>query len=160
MGSSGFSKRDKNLKKHVFRRVKKSSSRKERRKIERAAKKRKNAAYFSRKKGPALLGTGDTVELQQKKLKKAQKEVVQAASQPNEVLDKHTKKQHLELADVSRKSALLAANSKEDKEIAKLEKLLKMKKRKNLPTSFSKEGLDCILSLKTNTQKTTLYSVS
>ena len=49
----------------------------------------------------------------------------------------------------SRKASLLAANDREDKNIAKLEKLLnlrrrKKKKQKRLPASFWKEGLGCI----------------
>ena len=52
----------------------------------------------------------------------------------------------------SRKASLLAANEREDKEIAKLEKLLnlrrrKKKKQKRLPASFWKEGLGCIHTL-------------
>lgn len=48
----------------------------------------------------------------------------------------------------SHKASLLAANKREDREIAKLEKLLNLKKRKKkqkrLPASFHEEGLDCI----------------
>ena len=53
----------------------------------------------------------------------------------------------------SRKASLLAANEREDKEIAKLEKLLNLrrrrrkKKQKQLPASFLKEGLGCIQTL-------------
>lgn len=52
----------------------------------------------------------------------------------------------------SRKASLLAANEREDKEIAKLEKLLNLrrrrkKKQKQLPASFLKEGLGCIHTL-------------
>lgn len=47
---------------------------------------------------------------------------------------------------------MLAANEREDKEIAKLEKLLNLrrrrkKKQKQLPASFLKEGLGCIHTL-------------
>ena len=41
---------------------------------------------------------------------------------------------------------LLLANQREEREISKLEKLLRMKRRKNLPASFRDEGLDCIHS--------------
>ena len=34
--------------------------------------------------------------------------------------------------------------SMEEREVSRLEKLLKMKKRKTLPTSFRDDGLDCI----------------
>lgn len=46
-----------------------------------------------------------------------------------------------------RKKALLEANVKEDKEIKKIEKQLKLNKRKSksVPKSFIDEGLDCIL---------------
>ena len=40
---------------------------------------------------------------------------------------------------------LLAANEKEDKLIASLKKKLGMKKKKNLPSKFAEDGLDCIL---------------
>ena len=42
---------------------------------------------------------------------------------------------------------LFAANEKEDKLIASLEKKLGMKKRKNLPSKFTEDGLDCILTI-------------
>lgn len=40
---------------------------------------------------------------------------------------------------------LLSANQNEDRLIASLEKKLGMKKRKNLPSKFKEDGLDCIL---------------
>lgn len=35
-------------------------------------------------------------------------------------------------------------NAKEDKEIKKLEKLLKINKKQKVPSKFSSDGLDCI----------------
>ena len=32
----------------------------------------------------------------------------------------------------------------EEREVSRLERMLKMKKRKNLPTAFRDDGLDCI----------------
>ena len=40
---------------------------------------------------------------------------------------------------------LVAANEQEDKLIARLEKKLGLKKRKNLPSKFKEDGFDCIL---------------
>ena len=44
------------------------------------------------------------------------------------------------------KTKQTAAVMREEREIARLEKLLKMKKRKKLPSLFKEEGLDCILT--------------
>ena len=50
---------------------------------------------------------------------------------------------------LERRAALMAANQREDRVISRLEKLLKMRRRKNkkkLPASFQTDGLSCILS--------------
>lgn len=39
-------------------------------------------------------------------------------------------------------------NIKEDKEIKRLEKLLKINKKKRVPSKFSSDGLDCIFLIK------------
>lgn len=45
------------------------------------------------------------------------------------------------------KQKLLEDNKKEDKEIKKLEKLLRLDKKKKMPSQFSTEGLDCIFRI-------------
>ena len=45
---------------------------------------------------------------------------------------------------------LLEDNKKEDKEIKKLGRLLRLDKKKKIPNQFSTEGLDCILRMQTD----------
>ena len=54
-----------------------------------------------------------------------------------------------ESQDDNRKK-LLEDNKKEDKEIKKLGKLLRLDKKKKIPNQFSTEGLDCILRMQTD----------
>lgn len=54
-----------------------------------------------------------------------------------------------ESQDDNRKK-LLEDNKKEDKEIKKLGRLLRLDKKKKIPNQFSTEGLDCILRMQTD----------
>ncbi|OCT75500.1 nucleolar MIF4G domain-containing protein 1 [Xenopus laevis] len=60
------------------------------------------------------------------------------------------KKSQAAIKEEKRRKALLEANEKEEKEIRRLEKSLRMNKRKNkssLPQSFTQDGLDYILGM-------------
>ncbi|CAH3015813.1 unnamed protein product [Porites evermanni] len=59
---------------------------------------------------------------------------------------KRKAKEASESQDISRQK-LAEDNKKEDKEIKRLEKLLRLDKKKKVPSQFSHEGLDCILGI-------------
>ena len=113
-------------------RVQKPLSRKERRKQERTVKKQRKAAQYSKKKAPLLPSPPPTTKSDRKPLKK-----------PTSKSAHH--EQESGLARLQRKRALESSSKRDDMEISRLEKLLKIKRRKKLPTSFKAEGLDCIL---------------
>ena len=48
-------------------------------------------------------------------------------------------------AEKAGKDKLLKVDMEDEKEIKKLEKLLKLKRKKQLPSAFQEDGLDCIL---------------
>ena len=124
-------------------RVKKPLTRKERRKQERHARKQRTAIFHSRNKTSAdyLTRNGHNTRKIKKKLQKSgaadvgiDKIRTQAAKAPevnSSIKVRSTASQSLAMA-------------REEKEIARLEKLLRMKKRKKLPVTFKDEGLDCI----------------
>ena len=119
-----------------LRRVRKPMSRKERRKQGRAARK-KRAAFFHSKSTITEFHPSD--ERTPRGIKKKQHNPGRANLMPGGVEQRRA-------PDRGNKAAhsQSAALTREDKEIARLEKLLKMKKRKKLPSSFKEEGLDCI----------------
>ena len=120
-------------------RVKKSISRKQRRKLERTAKKQRNAVHSFKGKCSGAKGTLTAPA-------DSQERSVNRSSTRQTVSHVGTRqaKSPRSLSNF-RKQALAISNKREDVEISKLEKLLKIKKRKNLPSSFRDEGLDCIL---------------
>ena len=117
-------------------RVRKPLTRKERRRQERSARK-KRAAIFHSKRSRVDLSTSNN-----------------GADKDASVVFKRGRKRpetHSGFGEREKggsKPGQCAAVAREDKEIARLEKLLKMRKRKKRPTSFKEEGLDCILSLR------------
>ena len=118
---------------------KKPVSRKERRKRERVAKKQKKVLYHS-KQGQASLTSQEVV----KNIVKASKERATPLKKSSPGSSSSGKKAEYVPAD--RKLQLAKANEREKKEIARLEKLLKVGKKKDkMPKSFQEDGLDCIL---------------
>lgn len=144
-------------------------SRKELRKQLRKEKKSKRNEYFKNKKKIQLmkLSAQDTIKekdsynISKTKNTPTNKGMTNKTSkvvtkQESTFIDKQNKlnkeekreKAKLERGMVKqRKITLMEANKKEDKEIKKLEKQLKLNKRKSksVPKSFIDEGLDCIL---------------
>ena len=125
-------------------RIKRPLTRKERRKQERTARKQRAAMFHSKNKSSVDFSTrnGQNARKINKKLQKLS------------TTDSDIRRTHKQRAKTSEEKASAPGNEvtvsrsvammSEDKEIAKLEKLLRMKKRKKLPTSFKEEGLDCI----------------
>lgn len=124
-------------------RIKRPLTRKERRKQERTARKQRAAIFHSKNKSSVDFSTGNGQNVRKIK-KKLQK---------SDAIDLGVHRTHTQRAKTSEEKGSASGNEvtvsrsvammREDKEIAKLEKLLRMKKRKKLPASF-KEGLDCI----------------
>ena len=128
-------------------RIKKTLTRKEKRKQERLSRKNRATAVYNSKNGGVfdLSKDGQSPRGAKKKRQKVN-------SKELKVTKRHSKKIS-RAGEGERESGKNGSNSRqssaimrEDKEIARLEKLLKMKKRKKLPTSFREEGLNCILS--------------
>ena len=126
-------------------RVKKPLTRKERRKQERHARKQRTAIFQSRNKTSADYTTrnGQNTRKIKKKLQKSGAADVgigkirtQVAKVPEGKVNTSNK--------VRSTTSQSLAMAREEKEIARLEKLLRMKKRKKLPVTFKDEGLDCI----------------
>ena len=107
-------------------------SRKERRKQERTAKKQRKAAQYLKKKVPVQPASPLPSKTDRKPLK-------------GPAIKSSHDKQESGLARLQRKRALEDSSTRDDVEISRLEKLLKIKRRKKLPSSFREEGLDCIL---------------
>ena len=142
-------------------RAKKPMSRKERRKQERFAKKKKIALFRSRKAITNLSTEVNRRSLHShnKKLRKVDRTDLKITNIPSSIGSSVMKREKgsrsksikarqltassLQLSDKDEQSAAI---TREDKEIFRLEKLLKMKKGKKLPSSFKQEGLDCIQS--------------
>lgn len=113
-------------------------SRKKCRKQERAAKKERKVLYHSRQ-NKALLE-----EQASKKPPTFLTSAVQAAQEEDH---KSSKESKLDKVTSEKNVWSSRASEKGKKEISKLEKLLKIDKRKKqLPKSFQEDGLDCILS--------------
>ena len=126
-------------------RVKKPLTRKERRKQERHARKQRTAIFHFRNKTSAdyLTRNGQNTRKIKKKLQKSGAADVgigkirtQVAKVPEGKVNTSNK--------VRSTASQSIAMAREEKEIARLEKLLRMKKRKKLPVTFKDEGLDCI----------------
>ena len=125
-------------------RIKRPLTRKERRKQERTARKQRAAVFHSKNKSSVNFSTrnGQNARKIKKKLQKSGATdlgVSRTHTQRAKTLEEKASASGNEVT-VSRSVAMM----REDKEIAKLEKLLRMKKRKKLPVSFKEEGLDCI----------------
>ncbi|XP_061878076.1 nucleolar MIF4G domain-containing protein 1 [Entelurus aequoreus] len=130
-------------------------SRKELRKDKRKLKKARMKSYYQGKKTDILPGDDgappDAAVPQQPRPKKetikksiAKNNAMKAEQSKEPLSKKATKLQE------SRKKALLEANEQEDREIKKLERFLKLNKRKNkksIPQSFVDDGLDYILGV-------------
>lgn len=144
---------------HRLRFVKKKS-RKELRKEKRKQKKARMKCYYERK-GTVIDGDNEPTEKiadKEKRRKnplKTNKDVPKSLSnkadgtstEKTPTSKKSKKKNKLQ---ESRKMALLEANEEEDREIKKLERFLRLNKRKNkktLPQSFVADGLDYILGV-------------
>lgn len=112
--------------------------RKKRRQQERAAKKQRNALFHrtpaalaTAGKSPTLPGPGPAANSTARQLKRPRGKAPPVSSQGQAP---HSK------------PPPIAANHKDEEEIAKLEKLLKInRKKKTVPNSFHQDGLDCIL---------------
>ncbi len=114
---------------------KKLLSRKQRRKQERAVKKQRKASHFLKQsEEPHQPSIPSTVSPQP-----SEGQPPRTTSQ-----SKRPPLKQPDLTKLHRKRALEISNQREDAEISRLEKLLKIKRRKKLPTSFKDEGLDCI----------------
>ena len=128
-------------------RIKKPLTRKQKRKQERIARKRRAALFHSGNHTSMEFSTGsghDTLEVK-KKLKKA--DGTDSNIHSVNIYDDHKEKERVGKTEKAMSSQSDALVKREDKEIARLEKLLKMKKGKKLPTSFKDEGLNCIRTL-------------
>lgn len=117
-------------------RVRKPLTRKERRRQERSARKKRAAIFHSKRSGVDLSTSNNGAD------KDAS---VVVFKRGRKRLETHPGFGEQEKG--GSKPGQCAALAREDKEIARLEKLLKMRKRKKRPTSFKEEGLDCILLL-------------
>ncbi|KAM8882645.1 nucleolar MIF4G domain-containing protein 1 isoform 2-T2 [Synchiropus picturatus] len=123
----------------------KKKSRKELRKEKRKLKKAKMKCHYEGKKFEGETAVADNAPPRTK----AQKEAEAKPKTDISPKSSKTKKNKNKLQE-SRKKALLEANEQEDKEIKKLEKCLRLNKRKNkktLPQSFVADGLDYILGV-------------
>lgn len=140
-------------------------SRKQRRKQERAAKKARVSSYFSRSKEGVSIGGGvrETASdgrldgrgrgvQRRSRLTSEQRRPMRVGwnkgSSTAKVGSRGRGWKGVEPTPLERRAALLSANRREDRMISQLEKLLKLKRRKNkkLPSSFEADGLGCILT--------------
>ncbi|KAG8573426.1 hypothetical protein GDO81_012402 [Engystomops pustulosus] len=110
------------------------------------------SSHTQKKQGPQQ--KGPAIEKQQGPQKKGPViEKQQGPQKKGPVIEKQQgpqKKKNKLSSEELRKKALLEANEREDREIRRLEKSLKMNKRKNkssLPQSFTFDGLDYILGV-------------
>lgn len=152
---------------HGLRFVKKKS-RKELRKEKRKMKKAKMKSHYEGKKSTSSLeqvggksssSPADKRQLQKKKTEETKKDLSQVQSsksredpgnESNPKPSTKTPTKKVNRLQESRKRALLEANEDEDREIKRLERCLgfnKRKNKKNLPQSFTADGLDYILGM-------------
>ncbi|XP_019739251.1 uncharacterized protein LOC109524093, partial [Hippocampus comes] len=143
----------------------KRKSRKELRKEKRKLKKIRMKSHYEGKKKNLPSGDGEQAVIPKKQkatggnkkdeVKKVPKTNTKKQEKPKVAPTKTNRYQE------SRKKALLEANEQEDREIKKLERYLKLNKRKNkksIPQSFVADGLDYILgALDTGTLTTGMY---
>ncbi|XP_051910061.1 nucleolar MIF4G domain-containing protein 1 [Hippocampus zosterae] len=143
----------------------KRKSRKELRKEKRKLKKIRMKSHYEGKKKNLPSGDGEQAVIPQKQkatggnkkdeVKKVPKTITKKQEKPKAAPTKTNRYQE------SRKKALLEANEQEDREIKKLERYLKLNKRKNkksIPQSFVADGLDYILgALDTGTLTAGMY---
>ena len=143
-------------------------TRKELRKEQRKLKKARKNEFFQRKKNPLKLAVvNNDIPIEKKNRMSKNPSGPTETKQPavnGEVkrMQKNMQEQHTEIKQPSvrdevknlqkdmqkqRIKQLIRANKDEDKEIKKLEKQLKLNKRKSksVPKSFAEDGLDCIL---------------
>ena len=123
-------------------RVKRPLTRKERRKQERTARRQRAVLFHSKIKSTAEFVPENRENSRRIKKKLGRLDVDISKAHSSQV---NTSGNEKEIDSKRSMISLSAAVIRENKEIARLEKLLKMKKRKKLPTSFKEEGLDCIL---------------
>ena len=121
-------------------RTKKPLSRKQRRKQERADKKQKKTGQFL--KSQEFILQPSSASPAPKKSSTHQNDRKRPI--PSKPKVSHSEQHESGLARLHRKRTVEVPNTRDDIEISRLEKLLKIKKKK-LPTSFKDEGLDCIL---------------
>ncbi|KAM4706133.1 nucleolar MIF4G domain-containing protein 1 [Rhinophrynus dorsalis] len=127
-----------------------AKTRKELRKEKRRSKKVRRKEYYERRHlgTPGVQAPAESDPEKKKEpskiVKQLKKEVGKTQAAPREPVKKKASKEEV------RRKALLEANEKEDKEIKRLEKSLRMNKRRNkksLPQSFTQDGLDYILGV-------------
>ena len=123
-------------------------TRKELRKKKRYQKKQNRATFYQKKKQQAgkfvLYPTRE--ENLQEEVKSGKINVHEILQKDHEMEKRKQQKLQKEMSS-QRKKNLKEANCEEDRTIKKLEKQLKLNKRKgkNIPKSFAADGLDCIL---------------
>jgi len=124
-------------------------SRKELRKEQRKLKKAKRNEFFQRKKNKSKkpLGENTTCDVSMPSIAN----VPVSKDHDKRRVKKHSERERDQKLQIDMKNQrikqLKKANQQEDKVIRKLEKQLKLnkKKRKSIPKSFAADGLDCIL---------------
>jgi hypothetical protein len=124
-------------------------SRKELRKEQRKLKKAKKNEFFQRKKNKSEQSVTENVEHEAQMNNNANKSVCK--SKEKNILKNYSERERNQKLQVDMKNQrikqLKKANQQEDKVIRKLEKQLKLnkKKLKSIAKSFTTDGLDCIL---------------
>ncbi|XP_053569798.1 nucleolar MIF4G domain-containing protein 1 [Bombina bombina] len=129
-------------------------NRRELRKEKRKAKKIRRKQYYERRhlgtpgvQAEAMQSSEEHSEKKQEK-NEGKKQEKKEQKKPSAPRVEPSKKKAIK--EEARKKALIEANEKEEKEIKRLEKSLRMNKRKNkssLPQSFAQDGLDYILGV-------------
>ena len=130
-------------------RIKKPLTRKERRKQERFAKKKRSVIFHSKKSNTSFTAqaNGRTPHIHKNKRQSVDRVNLESSGKRASSKAVDVVAQGKDSPTKSSQVRQSAAMMREDREIARLEKLLKLKKRKKLPSSFKEEGLDCIQSI-------------
>jgi hypothetical protein len=124
-------------------------SRKELRKEQRKLKKAKRNEFFERKKNKSKKIVAENAEHVAQINRNA--DMFACKRREKKILRKYNERERIQKLQVDMKNQrikqLKKANQEEDKIIKKLEKQLKLSKRKlnSVPKSFTTDGLDCIL---------------
>lgn len=132
-----------------FRFVKKKS-RKELRKEKRKMKKAKMKSHYEGKTSLQLGDEGHNEKRAERKKKEPTEAQVSEKPESKSTAALQSQSEKINRFQETRKKALLEANEEEDREIKKLERCLRLNRRKNkasLPQSFVADGLDYILGV-------------